>query len=159
MNSAAKEIEALESGRPSRIPASPDEPRTLIDVFHTIARRHVRPDTLNFKRNGQWVSLSSAEMLDRVQRIAAGLYALGVRKGDRVALLSESRVEWTLADAGCIFAGAIDVPIYPTLTAAQVRYILKDSGSCALILARREKFLELKDVINDCPEVRQIILF
>jgi long-chain acyl-CoA synthetase len=60
-------------------------------------------------------------MLQRVQSIAAGLHAIGVKPGDRVALLSESRAEWTLTDAGSIFAGTIDVPIYPTLTPPQVR--------------------------------------
>src|SRR2546427_545118 len=84
-----------------------------------------------------------AEILIGARRIAAGLYAFGVRPGDRVALLSESRVEWTLTDAGCQFAGAIDVPIYPTLTPAQVRYILNDSGARVLIIADQEKFIQL----------------
>ena len=130
---------------------SPDEPATLVDVFNQIARKHKRPDTLNYKSGGRWVPISSDEMLARAKRIAAGLHAIGVRRGDRVALLSESRVEWTLTDAGSIFAGTIDVPIYPTLTPPQVRYILNDSGACVLFLANREKFVELKDALGECP--------
>src|SRR5262249_41203645 len=106
----------LPSSTPARQPASPDEPATLVDVFTGVARRHKRPDTLNYKSEGRWVSISSDEMLERVKFIAAGLHAIGVHRGDRVALLSDSRVEWTLTDAGSIFAGTIDVPIYPTLT-------------------------------------------
>ena len=98
-------------------------------------------------------------MLERARLIAAGLHAIGVQRGDRVALLSESRVEWTLTDAGSIFAGAIDVPIYPTLTPPQVRYILNDSGSCVLFLENREKFIELKDALGECPEVKHVIFF
>ena len=79
--------------------------------------------------------------------------------GDRVALLSESRVEWTLTDAGSIFAGTIDVPIYPTLTPPQVRYILNDSGASVLFLANREKFDELKDALGECPQVKHVIFF
>ena len=138
---------------------SPGEPATLVDVFNGIARDHKRPDTLNYKRDGRWVSISSDELLVRARRIAAGLHAIGVRRGDRVALLSESRAEWTLTDAGSIFAGAIDVPIYATLMPPQVRYILNDSGACVLFLPDREKFLELKDALGECPQVKHLIFF
>jgi long-chain acyl-CoA synthetase len=149
----------VHSSTPPQRVFSPGEPATLVDVFKGIARNHKRPDTLNYKHDGRWISISSDELLARAKRIAAGLHAIGVRRGDRVALLSESRVEWTLADAGSIFAGAIDVPIYATLTPPQVRYILNDSGACVLFLPNREKFLELKDVLGECPQVRQIIFF
>jgi len=132
----------IDVARPSAIagrPLAPGEPATLIDVFTRAARAHNRPDALNYKHEGEWVSLSSDEMLARLQHAAAGLYAIGIRHGDRVALLSDSRVEWTLTDAGCLFAGAVDVPIYPTLTPGQVRYILQDSGASALFLANRAK--------------------
>lgn len=149
----------VHSSTPPRRVSSPDEPATLIDVFNGIARNHKRPDTLNYKKDGRWISISSDELLARAKRIAAGLHAIGVRRGDRVALLSESRVEWTLTDAGSIFAGTIDVPIYATLTPPQVRYILNDSGACVLFLANREKFIELKDVLGECPEVKHVIFF
>ena len=100
-----------------------DEPTTLTEVFEYVARVHARPDTLNYKHDGRWNPISSADVLQRARWIAAGLYSLGIRRGERVAILSESRPEWTLTDAGCIFLGAIDVPIYPTLTPAQVQYI------------------------------------
>ena len=112
-----------------RVPLHEGEPTTLVEVFEHVARVHPRPDTLNYKHEGRWISISAAEMLERVRSIAAGLYSLGVRRGDRVAILSESRPEWVLTDAGCMFATAIDVPIYPTLTPPQVRYILQDSGA------------------------------
>jgi long-chain acyl-CoA synthetase len=144
---------------PVRRPTATDEPVTLVDVFNRVARKHKRPDTLNYKSGGQWVSLSSDEMLARMKHIAAGLYAMGARRGDRVALLSESRVEWTLTDAGSIFAGAIDVPIYPTLTPPQVRYILNDSGACILFLANRQKYDEIKEVLGECPEIQHVVFF
>jgi long-chain acyl-CoA synthetase len=159
VNQVAQNIGDFQISRLARVPAYAEEPLTLVDVFKRIARKHKRPDTLNYKRNGQWVSISSDELLTRAQHIAAGLYSIGVRHGDRVGLLSESRPEWTLTDAGCIFAGAIDVPIYPTLTPPQVRYILKDCGARLLVLENRAKFDELRGILPDCPDIEQVIIF
>src|SRR5215204_6953779 len=149
----------LGSGTPARQPASADEPVTLVDVFNYVARKHKRPDTLNYKSGDRWNSISSDEMLARAKSIAAGLHAIDVHPGDRVAILSESRVEWTLTDAGSIFAGTIDIPIYPTLTPPQVRYILNDSGACVLFLPDREKFVELKEALGECPAIKHVIFF
>jgi long-chain acyl-CoA synthetase len=143
----------------AQIPPSATEPTTLVGVFERVARVHPRPNTLNYKKDGQWLPISSAEMLTRIRSIAAGLHAIGVRHGDRIALLSESRVEWTLTDAGCQFAGAIDVPIYPTLAPPQVRYIIEDCGARVLILNNYEKFVQLRDVLKDCSKIEQIVFF
>ncbi len=159
MNNLAADISVAPTHLPVRRPFAPDEPKTLIDVFVRAARVHNRPDALSYKSGGRWVSISSDEMLARAKHIAAGLHAIGIRHGARVALLSDSRVEWTLTDAGCLFAGAIDVPIYPTLTPPQVRYILQDSGAGALFLANREKFLELKEILAESSQVEHVIFF
>lgn len=158
MNRVAEYIDQ-QSSTPVRRPESADEPVTLVDVFTRVALEHKRLDTLNYKKDERWASISSDEMLERMKLIAAGLHAIGVERGDRLALLSESRVEWTLTDAGAIFAGVIDVPIYPTLTPPQVRYILNDSGACVLFLERREKFEELQQILGECPDVKQVIFF
>jgi long-chain acyl-CoA synthetase len=138
---------------------SPNEPTTLVEVFEHVARVHPRRDTLNFKSDGRWVSISSDELLGRARRIAAGLRTLEVWPGDRVAILSESRPEWTLTDAGCMFAGVIDVPIYPTLTAPQVRYILKDSGARVLVIQNEEKFVHIREILAECPAVEYLVFF
>ena len=145
------------AGPTTQRPFSADEPTTLVEVFEQFARDHKRSDTLNYKKDGRWIPISSDELLTRARRIAAGLYALGVRRGDRVAILSESRPEWTLIDAGCLFAGAIDVPIYPTLTPPQVRYILKDSGARVLAVSNYEKFLQVKEALRECEAVEHVI--
>jgi long-chain acyl-CoA synthetase len=158
VNRLSENIDTFEPAAVRR-PIAPGEPATLVDVFTRVVREHNRPDALNYKSDGRWVSISSDELLARAKNIAAGLQAIGIRRGDRIALLSESRLEWTLTDAGCIFAGVIDVPIYPTLAPPQVRYILNDCGATALFIERREKFDELKEILRECPQVKHLVYF
>jgi long-chain acyl-CoA synthetase len=145
--------------QPPRVPLEADEPKTLVEMFERTVRQNSKPDALNYKRDGEWRSISSDEMLSRARLIALGLHSLGVRHGDRVALFSENCPEWTLADAGCLFAGVIDVPIYPTLTPPQVAYILKDSGARVLFIQNQAKFERVKDLLEDCPALERIIFF
>lgn len=135
----------------------PGEPTTLVEVFEHFARDHKRSDTLNHKVDGQWVSISSDEVLTRAREIAAGLTTLGINRGDRLAILSESSPQWTLIDAGSLFAGIVDVPIYPTLMPPQVRYILKDSGARVLAISNHEKFLQVKEILRECDQLEHII--
>jgi len=148
-----------ESATPYRIPLDKDEPTTLTEVYQRVARAHPKTNTLNYKRNDEWHSISAAEMLSQARRIALGLYSLGVRQGDRVALLSESRVEWVLADQGCIFAGAVGVPIYPTLTPPQVAYILRDCSPRVIFISTREKLEEMEAVLDKSAAIEHIVLF
>ena len=114
------------SSHPPRVPLHADEPRTLAEVFERVPREHPKADMLNYKRGGEWRSISAEEFLKRARRVALGLHSLGVTQGERVAILSENCPEWTLADAACQLSGVIDVPIYPTQAPPQVCYILKD---------------------------------
>ena len=143
----------------ARVPLGPDEPGTLVEMLLRTSRLHNRPDALNYKREGAWRSISSDELVERASLIALGLSSLGLKRGDRAALLSENCPEWTLSDAGSLFAGVIDVPIYPTLTTPQVSYILRDSGSRVLFIQNRAKFEQVKDALKDCPSLQYIIFF
>jgi long-chain acyl-CoA synthetase len=144
---------------PRRVPLDPDEPTTLPRVFERAAREHAKPDALNYKREGAWHSISSADFLERAHAVALGLYALGLRQGDRVALLSESRPEWTITDAGCQFAGVIDVPIYPTQAPPQVSYILNDSGARALFVSGRAAYERISDALGEAPGLEHVFFF
>ena len=98
--------------------------------------RAARPggtDILRYPTNGGWAGLSWGELGERVLAAAAGLIALGIEPGDRVALMSATRVEWTIADLAILSAGAVTVPIYETSSTEQCRWILQDSGAKAAI--------------------------
>src|SRR5436853_255958 len=87
-----------------------------------------KPDAFKFKRNGQWLNVSTDEFLLRVEELFFALRALGVKSGDRVAILSENRLEWAITDYAALCIGAITVPIYPTLAASQTQDLLVDSA-------------------------------
>ncbi len=141
----------------SRVQTTPDQPRTLVEVFEHAVRAHNRANALNYKRDGRWNAIDSQNMLKRIRHLAGGFYSLGLNRGDRVSILSDSRVEWTLADAGCVFAGVIDVPIYPTLTASQVKYILNDSGARVLVLSDEKKYEEIKEILGECAALQHLV--
>ena len=134
------------------------EPSTLVEVFARAMRVHARPDTLNAKREGRWRAVSSEEFTRRARHIALGLYSSGLRRGDRAAILSESSPEWVLADLGCLSAGVINVPLYPTLAPQQVCYILNDSGSSVLFVQHREAYARVRQAAAECPALRLVIL-
>lgn len=142
-----------------RAPLHPDEPATLIAIYEQVLRNHPRPDILNYKQDGAWRSISAKEMLERARNLAAGLHSLGIRKGERVAILSESRLEWVLADQGCIHLGAVAVPIYPTLTSPQVGYILSDCAARAVFISNEEKLQQVETALAGCPAIQQVVLF
>ncbi|HEV2708181.1 MAG TPA: long-chain fatty acid--CoA ligase [Pyrinomonadaceae bacterium] len=133
------------------------EPRTLVEMFEMAASRFARPDMLNYKRDGEWRAVSSAEFLERARAVALGLHTLGIGRGERVALLSESSPAWTLADAGCLLSGVVDVPIYPTQAPPQVCYILTDSGARVLFIQHRAAFERVASSIADCPALTSIV--
>ena len=89
-------------------------------------------------------SYTYARVRDEARRGSAALARSGVQRGDRVAILSENRVEWALADWACLCAGVVDVPIYGTLPAAQVSYILKDSGASLAFVSDAEQLEKVR---------------
>jgi long-chain acyl-CoA synthetase len=135
------------------------EPRTLPELFLRAAAEFDLPDALNYKDDGEWKRISSAEIVRRSENIALGLYSLGLRKGDRAAILAPNSPRWTLFDAGCQFAGIIDVPIYTTLSDDSVRYILDDSSARVLLLQDEDSYNRLLPSIKDCSSIEKIILF
>lgn len=106
---------------------------------------------MTYERGGVWHDVSSRQLYGCVYRTAMQLEKWGIRKGDRVALLAENRMEWPVTDFACLAIGAIDVPIYPTLTAEQAAFVLKNSGARVIFLSTKqqlEKVLAVKAGTN-----------
>ncbi len=114
---------------------------------------------LRAKRGGRWVGLGYRDLAERVRDLSVGLLELGLRRGDRVAILSENRPEWAVADYACLTARCADVPIYPTLPARQVEYILRDSGAVALLVSSAAQLEKVLGVRDRLPALRHIVAF
>src|SRR5277367_431318 len=119
---------------------------SLNDIFFSIVERDERVVMMHHV-SGHWTSISSSELYRNVAGMARWLRERGITKGDRVAILSENRPEWTIADFACQLLGVVSVPIYATLTAEQNAYILNDSGARIIFVssdAQLEKILTIR---------------
>jgi len=123
------------------------------------ALRHAKDDALNHKSGDEWINISAAEFVDRVHHVALGLAELGVKPGDRVALLSENRPEWSIADLAILSLGAINVPIYTTQAVDQIRYILTDAGVRAIFVSNRKLFKHAAPALEGLDFLERIIFF
>jgi long-chain acyl-CoA synthetase len=132
---------------------------TLVQIFFDAVERYDKPDALQSKVDGAYQPISHRTLADRVQHIALGLRALGIDRGARVGILSENRPEWAIVDYACLTSGLVDVPVYPTLPAEQVAYILKDAGVVALFVSTPTQAAKIAEVRGQLPALRQVIGF
>jgi long-chain acyl-CoA synthetase len=119
--------------------------RTVNDIFLRAMERD-RQDLVLVKQTTGWVPISSREFYRGVVATARALQEWGIRKGDRVAILSENRPEWAIADFATLAIGAVDVPLYPTLTAEQSAYILNDSGARVIFVSTVEQLKKIESI-------------
>ncbi len=132
---------------------------TLTQLFFDATAKSTGNAALRFKRDGVWHDISHAELLTRVRQTAFALQEMGLARGDRVAILSENRPEWAVADFACLTAALADVPIYPTLPAEQMIHILNDSGAVALFVSNAEQASKIARIRPDVPALRRVISF
>src|SRR3954463_12278550 len=134
-------------------------PGTLNQLFFDAVAKYNRPDALQYKKDGAYKPISHSEVAERVRHAARGLASLGVRRGERVAILSENRPEGAIADFACLTAGLTDVPIYPTLPADQIAYILKDAGAVAIFVSNAAQAEKIREIRNQLPSLKTVIGF
>ena len=135
-------------------------PRTLTELFFDAMERFGdRPVIMRSRREGSWTDISPAELGDRVQDMSLGLRELGIGVGERVALVSENRPDWAITDYACLAARCPDVPIYPTLPAVQVEYMLRDSGAVAVCVSTRHQLGKIQKIRSALPALRHVIAF
>jgi long-chain acyl-CoA synthetase len=135
-----------------------DDVRTLCDIFLKVAASG-KPDLLISRVGGEWKGISAADFSYTVRALSLGLNGLGVQPGDRVAILSENRPEWAMSDYAILCAGAWSVPIYPTLPAAQIEPLLKDSGARAIFVSSLEQLGKILTIRLHCPALEYVISF
>lgn len=137
------------------------EPRTINELFAQAISRRAADVVMRYKRDRLWHEITGHELDERVRNIALGLHGLGVRRGDRIAMLAESCPEWCMADYAILACGAITVPIYPTQSLDQVGFILRNSGARILFISstRLQRRVEAVLASFKDKEALQVIAF
>ena len=135
-------------------------PTRLFDILEKQVKTLPIKRALNTKYNGKWVPTSSEDFLEQSNQISRGLLQLGLSKGDKVSIISSNnRTEWCIIDIGVLQIGAIDVPIYPTITAKDFAYIINHSESKYCFVSDQEVFDKIKSIKKECPNLKEVYSF
>ncbi len=113
---------------------------------------------LKHKVNNQWQDISYSQLKEETELFALGLASLGVKRDDKVAIISENRPEWVYSDMGILGLGAIDVPLYPSLTASSIEFIINNSESVGIIVSNKFQLNKFLKIRNNCRNLKWIIL-
>ena len=130
---------------------------TVASLPGSAAERFGSHTAARFKRDGEWRELSYAEMGEAIDEIALGLIDLGIEVGDRVCILAETRLEWTLASLGVSAAGAVAVPVYPTNAPSECKWVAGNSGARAIFCENDGQRAKIEDVRDGLPDLEHVI--
>lgn len=134
-----------------------NQPTTLPEIFRLWRKSQPEPALVDARGGGE-KRLTASEVARQVAALALGLQKLGVKKGDRVALISANRPEWHVVDFALQHLGAVLVPLYPTLLPQQIANILRDSGAVVGIAETPELLRKLLEAGTSCPELKYTVL-
>jgi len=155
---ASSVVETRPGGGWARAPG--DIPRgTLVELFFRAIDEFDKPDALQIREGDHWRAIPHREVLEQVRLITQALRATGTQRGDRVALLSENRPEWALADWAMICGGVLNVPVYPTLPPAQIAYLLEHAAVETAFVSTAEQLTKMIEVRAQWPRLRRIVVF
>ncbi|MFL5361914.1 MAG: AMP-dependent synthetase/ligase [Myxococcales bacterium] len=142
-----------EADLPKTAPAA----RNIVALFEAQARARGTAPAVKHKRDGKWSDVSWAEMARRARDVSDGLAALGVKRGDRIAILGETQLEWILADVGILGASAITVTIYQSNRPHECQYILEDSGARFVFCDTEAQVAKIREVRAKLPALEGIL--
>ncbi|WP_192822987.1 long-chain fatty acid--CoA ligase [Rufibacter sp. LB8] len=131
----------------------------VFDLLTQQVQEFPQPDCLGAKINGEWVKYSTQEVVDTANKLSLALIKMGIRKDDKVALISMNRPEWIFADYGIQQTGAVSVPMYPTITVEDYRYILKDSETKLILVSTEDLYNKVKEAATEVPGIQEIYTF
>ncbi|MCA1589001.1 MAG: long-chain fatty acid--CoA ligase [Acidobacteria bacterium] len=141
------------------LPGFDNIPHTIPHFCLESFRRHNKPDALAYKIGNAWHRISGSEAIERVRKIALGFSDLGLKAGDRIAIMSENRPEWSLTDIALLSLRAVNVPIYTTQAVEQIRYILENSGARMLLVSGKKLFDHAAEAIRSIESLERLVFF
>lgn len=136
-----------------------DIPQTIPHFCLESFRINNRTDALSYKIDNAWKHLSGSEVIERIKNIALGLASLGVKAGDKIAIISENRPEWSLTDIAILSLRAVNIPIYTTQAVEQIRYILEDSGAKMLFISGKKLWKHAENAIQSVERLEKLVFF
>lgn len=134
-------------------------PANMLRMVEEQVSKQPEATAAQYKAGGEWKSHSWTALWNELRAVGAALLDEGVEAGDRVAILSATRVEHVLADLGILAARGITVPLYHSHTPDEVRFVLEDSGSVVVFVENEEQLAKLREVRSQLPKVRRVVLF
>lgn len=131
----------------------------VFDFLQHQYEKYPKSDALASKVDGEWVKYSTHEYLTTAHKVSVGLMKLGIQKNDKVAIISPNRPEWNFVDLGMQQIGAVSVPIYPTVTTEDYKFIFEDSGCKVVFVANQELYAKAKEAAKGNPNIKDIFSF
>lgn len=135
------------------------QPQNLLQIFKASVDKYGRLVCFRYKEGNIWHSLDWKQVYQKVVDLAGGLRKLGVRSGDRVALFSHTRYEWTIADMAILACGGISIPIYESSTSETASYILSNAEVKVVFVDQASQLEKIRQVHKDLPHLKQIVIF
>lgn len=135
----------------------PEQFSTINALIQNSIAKHGSNVALRYKEKKEFLVITYSELAKRVYAMASGFVALGIEKGDRVALLSENRPEWAITDLAVLAIGGIVVPMYPTLPSSQIAYIVKNAGAKALVVSDSKQLKKALEIRKDLPDLAFLV--
>jgi len=136
-----------------------DHVKRLFDIPRHQQKSYPKKDAFTAKLNGEWVPTSIDTMLEEAMKVSKSLLKLGIVKGDKIGLISNNRPEWISMDCGILQVGAVDVPIYPTISVEDYKYIFNDAELKYCFVSDRELFEKVNSIKNEVPSLKHIYSF
>lgn len=136
-----------------------DKIMRLFDLLYQWDLKYPKADALNKKEGGKWISYSTKDFIDYSENLAYGLLALGIQSEDKIAIISNNRPEWNFADMGIQLCGAINVPIYPTISENDLSFIFNDAEIKFVFVSGDDLYEKVKKVATSSPSVKEIFTF
>src|SRR5918994_4185202 len=131
--------------------------KTIADLLPMAALKHGAKRAVMSKEGGEWVSTTYREVGEIVRRLSLGLIDLGVERGDKVAILANTRAEWTYFDFAALSAGAIVVPIYQTNSPEESHYVLDNSDAKAVVVEGEDQLDKIRNIRTSVPKLEHVI--
>ncbi len=128
----------------------------VFDLLDHQKAKYPKPDALAQKVGGNWITTSTDEYARQSDLVSLGLLAMGIKKGDKLATLTNNRTEWNFLDMGILQTGAIHVPIYPTLSIEDYEYILVHAEIKYMFISDALLYKKLKPLIDKIPAIEKV---